>query len=263
MPIVIGAGPAGASVASALARKGWAVAIIEKSEFPRRKVCGEFISATNVALLDVLDVGRGLARPRPDLKSGGSGFSPGISASKHRCRGPTGGYGRALGRDILDGLLLEAARSAGAEILQPWRAVGIEHEGDVQAVRIQSRTNGQTDERSCARRSSSRRTVRGSKASWPASCTKTNRPSDLLGFKAHFTGSSLAADLMPLLIFPGGYGGMVWADHGRLSLSCCIRRDVLADLRAAQGNVAAAEAVHRHIVDSVPRGQRRHRQRQP
>ena len=55
---------------------------------------------------------------------------------------------------------------------------------------------------------------------------------------------------MPLLIFPGGYGGMVWTDHGRLSLSCCIRRDVLAELRAVQGNVAAAEAVHRHIVGS-------------
>ena len=27
---------------------------------------------------------------------------------------------------------------------------------------------------------------------------------------------------MPLMVFPGGYGGMVHSDHGRVSLSCCI-----------------------------------------
>ena len=32
---------------------------------------------------------------------------------------------------------------------------------------------------------------------------------------------------MPLLAFPGGYGGMVNTDGGRVSLSCCIRRDTL------------------------------------
>ncbi|HTJ02570.1 MAG TPA: FAD-dependent oxidoreductase, partial [Methylovirgula sp.] len=47
--IVIGAGPAGATSALALARRGWSVALIEKTLFPRRKVCGEFISASNAA----------------------------------------------------------------------------------------------------------------------------------------------------------------------------------------------------------------------
>jgi flavin-dependent dehydrogenase len=248
--IVIGAGPAGASVASALARKGWAVAIIEKSAFPRRKVCGEFISATNTALLDVLDVGRAWRTDAgPEIRRVGF-FARDICVEAPMPRAAAGGYGRALGRDILDGLLLEAARSAGAEILQPWRAVAIEQEGDVQSVRIQSRTNEQTDEKMLRAP-----VIVAAHGSWEqgklaSQLQKTNRPSDLLGFKAHFTGSSLAPDLMPLLIFPGGYGGMVWADHGRLSLSCCIRRDVLADLRAAQGNVAAAEAVHCHIVGS-------------
>ena len=35
------------------------------------------------------------------------------------------------------------------------------------------------------------------------------RDSDLIGFKARFEASRLPADLMPLLLFPGGYGGMV------------------------------------------------------
>ena len=54
---------------------------------------------------------------------------------------------------------------------------------------------------------------------------------------------------MPLLVFPGGYGGMVLADQGRLSLSCCIRRDTLAEIRAAYATASAAEAVHHHIID--------------
>src|SRR3954452_14387915 len=54
--IVIGAGPAGSTTAILLARAGWSVAIVEKSSFPRRKVCGEFISATSMPLLRDLGV---------------------------------------------------------------------------------------------------------------------------------------------------------------------------------------------------------------
>ena len=53
---------------------------------------------------------------------------------------------------------------------------------------------------------------------------------------------------MPLLAFPGGYGGMVWSDTGRLSLSCCIRRDVLSRIRAENAEPGAGEAVLRHIL---------------
>ncbi|RWE22515.1 MAG: monooxygenase, partial [Mesorhizobium sp.] len=86
----------------------------------------------------------------------------------------------------------------------------------------------------------------------PSQLDKSSRPGDLLGFKAHFTGSSLAPDLMPLLTFPGGYGGMVLADHGRMSISCCIRRDMLARLRGSLarqrgGHVSAAETLEHHL----------------
>src|SRR5262245_14089568 len=49
--LIVGAGPAGSAAALLLARAGWSVALIEKAEFPRRKVCGEFISATSLPLL--------------------------------------------------------------------------------------------------------------------------------------------------------------------------------------------------------------------
>ena len=51
---VVGAGPAGAAAAILLARAGWSVALVERQAFPRRKVCGECIAASNLALLDAL-----------------------------------------------------------------------------------------------------------------------------------------------------------------------------------------------------------------
>jgi flavin-dependent dehydrogenase len=253
--IVIGAGPAGTSVALALARRGWAVAIVEKRAFPRRKVCGEYMSASNLALLDQLEIGNAWrASAGPEIRRVGffSGET-GVEAPMPRAHGgpsATFGFGRALGRDILDCLLLQAARSAGVEIFQPYRAVAVDRDGEVQMVRIQA-----GDETTVLRAP----VIVAAHGSWepgplPSQIGKSNRPSDLLGFKAHFTGSSLAPDLMPLLAFPGGYGGMVSADHGRLSISCCIRRDMLARLREHHGpnqsHVPAADAVFRHLVAS-------------
>ncbi len=84
----------------------------------------------------------------------------------------------------------------------------------------------------------------------PSHLPKRRAPSDLLGFKAHFRDAALAPDLMPLLAFPGGYGGMVWADEGRLSLSCCLRRDALETIR--RPGESAGDAVARHLAAVVP-----------
>ncbi|WP_347349895.1 NAD(P)/FAD-dependent oxidoreductase [Mesorhizobium australafricanum] len=224
----------------------------------RRKVCGEYISASNLALLERLEIGdawRAEAGPeirRVGLFSGDASVEasmPGVTSRP----AAGGGFGRALGRDILDSLLLDAARSAGAEVFQPCRAAAIERDGACQAVRIQTGAGNSRDETKILRAP----VIVAAHGSWepgelPSQLEKKSHPSDLLGFKAHFTGSTLPPDLMPLLTFPGGYGGMVLADHGRLSISCCIRRDVLARLRASHarehgGRVSAAETVEHHL----------------
>jgi flavin-dependent dehydrogenase len=52
--IVVGGGPAGTSAAITCARHGARVLLLERGQFPRHKVCGEFVSAESLELLSDL-----------------------------------------------------------------------------------------------------------------------------------------------------------------------------------------------------------------
>ncbi|MEO7727229.1 MAG: FAD-dependent monooxygenase [Burkholderiales bacterium] len=246
--MVIGAGPAGAAAAGLLARAGWSVAIVEKAPFPRRKVCGEFISATSLPLLRALGVERGyVERAGPPVRQVGLYCGKAMLAADMP-RAPQGPdtLGRALGREHFDGLLLQAAVDAGAQLWQPWSLTALE-----KAEQGFCGTLLGKDRRESARLQA--RIVVAAHGSWEHGALPTQTPdaparaSDLFAFKAHFLGASLPAGLMPLLAFAGGYGGMVHADGGRVSLSCCIRRDMLARSRRSFPRVKAADAVIAYI----------------
>jgi flavin-dependent dehydrogenase len=53
---IIGAGPAGSTLAALLAQRGIAVALIDRDTFPRDKLCGEFLSYDALPILDSLGV---------------------------------------------------------------------------------------------------------------------------------------------------------------------------------------------------------------
>ena len=112
--IVVGAGPAGATTAALLARQGRRVVLVDAARFPRQKVCGEYLSAAAWQLLErlELDVPRSLAMPLTSLQ---------LSASVKRCvtvayPSEVAGQPAALGRDVFDLRLVEAARRAGAAL---------------------------------------------------------------------------------------------------------------------------------------------------
>jgi flavin-dependent dehydrogenase len=252
--LIIGGGPGGATAALLLAKAGWSVGLVEKASFPRPKVCGEFLSATNLPLLRHLGLAEAfLELAGPDVRRVGL-FSGDRVVTAAMPRPPAGdgmsdGWGRALGRDILDTMLLDRAAAAGVSVWQPWSAVGLVGARDGYLCQAVCRQSSQSAELRA-------RIVIAAHGSWEPGPLPTQparavlRPSDLFGFKAHFLDSRLPAGLMPLLAFPGGYGGMVHSDHGRVSLSCCIRRDQLERARRSAGQVKAAEAVLTHIKES-------------
>src|SRR5262245_26115096 len=54
--IIIGAGPAGSTVSTFLARAGLRALLLEKSRFPREKLCGEFVTPECLDIFDRLGV---------------------------------------------------------------------------------------------------------------------------------------------------------------------------------------------------------------
>ena len=255
--LIVGGGPAGATAAILLAKAGWRVAVVERKPFPRRKVCGEFVSATSWPLLRELGVAESvMARAGPEIRQVGLYAGQTVLASEMPCpRDGSEAWGRALGREQLDSLLLACAAAAGADVIQPWTVSGVERiaSGHVcSAVAKGEHAYGAE----AATMDLRARIIIAAHGSWEAGRMPTQSPryppraSDLFAFKAHFRDSQLPLGLMPLVIFPGGYGGMVQTGGGRVSLSCCIRRDALQRCRRKRGDGRAGDAVFAHIQAS-------------
>ena len=242
--VIIGAGPAGSSAAILLARAGWSVAIIEKQRFPRRKVCGECIAASNLPLLEALGIGAafeadaGNELQKVALMRGASTIEADLPAAYHE-KYP---FGRALGRETLDTLLVEQARAAGATILQPWSVQKIQ--GSAGDWRCEIRNE---DSQSILELHAS--VAIAANGSWEVlPCDRPKRrlarnASDLLAFKANFREVNLEVGLLALLSFNGGYGGMVVADGALATVACCIRRDKLETLRIASPGMRVGDIV--------------------
>lgn len=272
--IIIGGGPAGASAAILLAEAGWRVAVIEQHSFPRRKVCGECLAASNLPLLARLGVGNAFAElAGPPLRevaliSGERTVRAALPPLPH----DDFPWGAALGRETLDTLLLAQAARSGADVFQPWTAREIEGTaGHVEChiVKTHAVKHATTQATLCAP------VLIAAHGSWRMREAITelrshqrlpSRDTDLFAFKANYARSRLEPGLLPVLSFPGGYGGMVLGDAGMATLAFCIRRDTLARCRANLPGETAARAALAHILQhchgvydafesALPRGQ--------
>jgi flavin-dependent dehydrogenase len=259
--LIVGAGPAGSTAAILLSQAGFKVSVVEKTVFPRRKVCGEFLSATSLSLLASLGVEKEfleLAGP-PVREVGIMAGDSLITAPMPAFQNGPNKWGRALGREQLDLILLNEAKAVGAEIWQPWSVHSLITSANGISARIISRETGEKLEVSAP-------IVVAAHGSWEAGSLPSQLPSpppqptDLFGFKAHFSldpdetadSRHLATHLMPLLSFAGGYGGMVHTDGGRISLSFCIRRKVMAQCREQRSADSAAKAVFHYLQQTCP-----------
>ncbi len=125
---IVGAGPAGAALATHLARDGCSVLLLDKQRFPRDKVCGDLVSARGMKMLDDLGCYEDVAR---------RGFVPVRTAQAYLDgrllveaslpilpnHPPTG---HVVPRYELDELLFRKAVAAGADPMEDCSVVGYE-----------------------------------------------------------------------------------------------------------------------------------------
>jgi menaquinone-9 beta-reductase len=108
--LIVGAGPAGSIAALMLARAGVNVHLIDRARFPRDKLCGDTVNPGTLALLDAVGLGasiRSAALPVCGMTVTGP------NGARVAATYPHGLTGAALSRRLLDGLLVDAAVSAG------------------------------------------------------------------------------------------------------------------------------------------------------
>lgn len=112
--LVIGAGPAGIAASMELSRAGWKILLVDKSKFPRDKVCGGFIGPENKDVLNyygVLDamLAQGAQKVSNIFLSAPNGQSVRVPLN---LRGRHD-YGLGFSRRRFDELLLQRARLDG------------------------------------------------------------------------------------------------------------------------------------------------------
>jgi flavin-dependent dehydrogenase len=120
--LIAGAGPAGSALAAHLARAGCAVTVVDRAAFPREKACSEYMGPETVRLLDRLGVVGA-------LESAGAAPIRGATVVAARGARLVGRFDRAghhpfrlsglsVARRVLDLALVEAARAAGAQVVE-------------------------------------------------------------------------------------------------------------------------------------------------
>ncbi len=243
---IIGGGPAGAAAAFTAARRGLSVAIVERGEFPRDKVCGEFISPEALPLLSQM---------APDLVAA----APSITrvefiAPRGRPRGfPLPEPALGISRLGLDAALWQAAGAAGATLMPHTAAESVETAFTTFRLRLAG--GNALDTRALDARALIVAAGRWFRLPGLVGDPAAGRTHPWLGVKARFRGLAPRAAL-ELYCFPGGYCGLAPVENDWTNLCCLIHRDragALADSRDFAAWIAAA-ANHPALRDRLRAG---------
>jgi geranylgeranyl reductase family protein len=141
--IIAGAGPAGAAAACHLTRSRASVILLDRVTFPRDKVCGDFVGPSALVELDSLGISRMDGYARTNIARRAALFIDGeelISRPFPEIEGMPS-HGRVIPRLALDNFIADAARSAGARVMEGCSLVGFKAGRDAVAVEVAS-SNG-------------------------------------------------------------------------------------------------------------------------
>lgn len=139
--LVVGGGPAGASLAFALAQAGVDVEIVDRAHFPRPKPCAEYLSpeASRILFamgaLESIEASGAAALSGVRVRAPNGAVIAGDFIAEHGFRGFRD-RGLSVRREVLDAILLDRARSAGARVTEGVRVTGLERHDSLGARTI-------------------------------------------------------------------------------------------------------------------------------
>ena len=238
--VVAGAGPAGTMSALSLARAGFSVLLVDRSTFPRAKVCG---CCLNMAAVEVLqDAGlfpilkRLGARPLNELRIH-------FRNRQIPIRLP-GGY--AVSRAALDEALVEAAREEGVHFLTGVRAGLEELRANSCSITLIGRSSSQTV-RACTALCADG--LNGSFLAKNPEFAPKIYSSSRIGISSLLPDQSadLPSGSIEMSIGSKGYVGMVELEDGRINVAAAIASDAIVQAdktpsRAVRGILEEAGA---------------------
>jgi len=124
--LIVGGGPAGSSLAFALARRGVDVLLADRARFPRPKPCAEYLSPEASRVLDAMGALGRVERSGAAALSGVRVRAPngliiaGDFVAQHGFRAYAD-RGLSVRREVLDEILFDCARAAGARVVEGLR----------------------------------------------------------------------------------------------------------------------------------------------
>jgi hypothetical protein len=228
--LIIGGGLAGLTAAIHLSKLGLKVAVFEKNEYPKHKVCGEYISNEVLPYLNFLDITISDLAPSIITKLE---FST-AKGKKISCNLPLGGFG--VSRYVLDEYLYKKALKNGCTFIKE-TAVDIVYHDNHFTV-----TDGNGIERKAD-------IVIGAFGKRSNLDQKLNRDfiqkkSYWLAIKGHYEGD-FPDDLVGLHNFKGGYCGVSKIENNRINIC------YLASYRTFK-NYKNIEEYQKHVLIENP-----------
>ena len=138
--IIAGAGPAGAAAACHLARSGALVILLDRMTFPRDKVCGDFVGPSALIELDALGISEidGFARTNIARRAALYMDGEALIARSFPVIEGLPSHGRVIPRFVLDNFIVDAARRAGAGVMEGCSLTGFTADGDAVTVEAAS-----------------------------------------------------------------------------------------------------------------------------
>ena len=129
--IVVGGGPAGSTLAWDLARQGVDVTVLERTRFPREKVCGDYVEPRGLRILERMGTLERLETGGPLRITHSATFVDGECRYRGEIPfyGPGGDlppHGYIIARDELDDAMLRTAAEAGATVHEETQATAVD-----------------------------------------------------------------------------------------------------------------------------------------